>query len=70
MSIAAILWAAITYSVGYKEGERVGFTRGRAVSRHISHQPTIVALPSDIKFSDDQLKAVSRYISSLNKAVK
>lgn len=36
MSIAAILWAAITYSVGYKEGERVGFSRGRAISRHIA----------------------------------
>jgi hypothetical protein len=36
MSIAAILWAAITYSVGYKEGERVGFSRGRAVTRHLS----------------------------------
>ena len=70
MTLAAILWAAITYSVGYKEGERVGFTRGRSVSRHISQQPAIIALPSDIKFSDDQLKAVSRHISSLNKAVK
>ena len=50
MTIAAILWAAITYSVGYKEGERVGFTRGRAVSRHISSgKPSIIALPSDIK---------------------
>lgn len=36
MSLAAVLWAAITYSVGYKEGERVGFSRGRAISRHIS----------------------------------
>jgi len=36
MTITAVLWAAITYSVGYKEGERNGFTRGRAVSRHIS----------------------------------
>ena len=36
MTIAAILWAAITYSVGYKEGQRDGFRRGRAVSRHMS----------------------------------
>lgn len=50
MTLAAILWAAITYSVGYKEGERVGFTRGRAVSRHISsNKPSVIALPSDIK---------------------
>jgi len=50
MSIAAILWAAITYSVGYKEGERVGFTRGRAISRHISSgKPSIISTPSDIK---------------------
>ena len=41
MTLAAILWAAITYSVGYKEGERVGFTRGRAVSRHISSSKKI-----------------------------
>ena len=34
MSVAAILWAAITYSVGYREGERRGYSRGRAVSRH------------------------------------
>lgn len=36
MTLAAILWSAVSYSVGYKEGERIGFTRGRAVSRHIS----------------------------------
>jgi len=41
MSIAAILWAAITYSIGYKEGERIGFTRGRAVSRHIASNKKI-----------------------------
>lgn len=34
MGIAAILWAAMSYSVGYKEGQREGFKRGRAVSRH------------------------------------
>jgi hypothetical protein len=36
MTVAGILWAAISYSVGYKEGQREGFTRGRAISRHIS----------------------------------
>ena len=34
MGIAAILWAAMSYSVGYKEGQREGFKRARAVSRH------------------------------------
>ena len=36
MTLAAVLWSAVSYSVGYKEGERIGFTRGRAVSRHIA----------------------------------
>jgi hypothetical protein len=34
--IAGTLWAVMAYSVGFKEGERQGYTRGRAVSRHIS----------------------------------
>ena len=34
MSVAALLWATMTYSVGYREGERRGYARGRAVSRH------------------------------------
>jgi hypothetical protein len=34
MSIAAILWAAMSYSVGFREGQREGFKRGRAISRH------------------------------------
>jgi hypothetical protein len=34
MTIAAILWSAMSYSVGYKEGQREGFKRGRAISRH------------------------------------
>jgi hypothetical protein len=34
MLIAGTLWAAISYSVGYKEGQREGFKRGRAISRH------------------------------------
>jgi hypothetical protein len=36
MTIAGALWAIMAYSVGFKEGHRQGFTRGRAVSRHIS----------------------------------
>jgi hypothetical protein len=48
--IAGALWAVMAYSVGFKEGERQGYTRGRAVARHaVSHQPSIVALPSDVK---------------------
>ena len=38
MLIAGILWAAMSYSVGYKEGQREGFKRGRAVSRHASRE--------------------------------
>jgi hypothetical protein len=34
MAIAAILWALMSYSVGYKEGQREGFKRGRAIARH------------------------------------
>jgi hypothetical protein len=34
MTVAGILWAAMSYSVGYKEGQREGFKRGRAISRH------------------------------------
>ncbi len=36
MSIAALLWAVSSYAVGYKEGQRDGYRRGRAVTRHIS----------------------------------
>jgi hypothetical protein len=36
MVIAGALWAVMAYSVGFKEGRREGFTRGRAVSRHIA----------------------------------
>ena len=32
--IAGALWAVMAYSVGFKEGERQGYTRGRAVARH------------------------------------
>jgi len=34
MLVAGLLWSAMSYSVGYKEGQREGFKRGRAVSRH------------------------------------
>jgi hypothetical protein len=34
MLVAGILWSAMSYSVGFKEGQREGFKRGRAVSRH------------------------------------
>jgi hypothetical protein len=34
MLIAGALWAIMAYSVGFKEGERQGYTRGRAVARH------------------------------------
>jgi hypothetical protein len=37
MIIAGALWAVMSYAVGFKEGQRQGYTRGRAVSRHISH---------------------------------
>ena len=34
MAIAGILWAAMSYSVGFREGQREGFKRGRAIARH------------------------------------
>jgi hypothetical protein len=40
MIIAGALWAVMSYSVGFKEGQRQGYTRGRAVSRHMTHQPS------------------------------
>lgn len=36
MIIAGAFWAIMSYSVGFREGQRQGYTRGRAVSRHIS----------------------------------
>jgi hypothetical protein len=36
MSVAGFLWALMSYSVGYKQGQREGYARGRAVSRHMS----------------------------------
>jgi len=35
--IAGAFWAVMAYSVGFKEGERQGYTRGRAVARHAVH---------------------------------
>ena len=50
MSIAALLWATMTYSVGYREGERRGYARGRAVSRHaVNVTREFYTLPSDVK---------------------
>jgi hypothetical protein len=36
MSVSTVLISAITYSVGFKEGNREGYTRGRSINRHIS----------------------------------
>ena len=36
MVIAGFLWAVMAYAVGFREGQRQGYTRGRAVSRHIA----------------------------------
>jgi hypothetical protein len=36
MVIAGAFWSIMSYSVGFREGQRQGYTRGRAVSRHIS----------------------------------
>ena len=33
MAIVCILWASITYSVGFKEGQRQGYARGRSITR-------------------------------------
>ena len=38
MAIAGILWAAMSYSVGYKEGQREGFKRGRSIARHATKE--------------------------------
>jgi hypothetical protein len=50
MIIAGIFWAAMSYSVGYREGQREGFKRGRAVSRHaVNVAREFYTVPSDIK---------------------
>jgi hypothetical protein len=36
MVIAGALWSLMAYSAGFKEGERKGYRKGRAVSRHIA----------------------------------
>jgi len=38
MVIAGALWAVMAYSVGYKEGQRDGYNRGKSVGRHASSQ--------------------------------
>jgi hypothetical protein len=38
MAIACILWALMSYSIGYKEGHKDGYQRGKAVKRHASSQ--------------------------------
>jgi hypothetical protein len=38
MVIAGALWAVMAYSVGFKEGERQGYAKGRAISRHASNR--------------------------------
>jgi len=41
MTLAGGLWAVMAYSVGYKEGERIGYSRGRSVSRHLSSREKV-----------------------------
>ena len=41
MALACILWAICSYSVGYKEGHRDGYNRGKAVRRHASSQAVL-----------------------------
>jgi hypothetical protein len=38
MAIACILWALMSYAIGYKEGHKDGYQRGKAVGRHASSQ--------------------------------
>jgi len=38
MGVACILWAICSYAVGYKEGHKDGYQRGKAVKRHASSQ--------------------------------
>jgi len=32
-AIAGILWSVVSYSMGFKEGQRQGYTRGRSILR-------------------------------------
>ena len=41
MALACILWAIVSYSIGFKEGHKEGYQRGRAVTRHISQKAAI-----------------------------
>ena len=36
--IAGALWSFMSYSVGFKEGERKGYRKARAIQRHISQR--------------------------------
>jgi hypothetical protein len=36
IGVLCVMAAAVGYSMGHKDGSREGYTRGRAVSRHIS----------------------------------
>jgi len=38
MVIAGAFWALAAYSIGYKEGERIGYSRGRSVNRHVANK--------------------------------
>jgi hypothetical protein len=53
MFVSMVLISAITYSVGFKEGNREGYTRGRAISRH-----TVTAPKRDIYAQSSDVKAV------------
>ena len=37
-AIAGILWSVVSYSMGFKDGQRQGFKRGRSLTRHASSQ--------------------------------
>ena len=48
--ILIVISAAAGYAKGFKEGKREGMARRKAIRRHIANvQPSIVALPIDIK---------------------
>lgn len=38
MTVIGFLWATMCYAVGFKEGERIGFRKGRELSRRISEK--------------------------------
>ena len=41
MAFAAFLWALVSYTIGHKEGERIGFAKGRAIGRHASSREVL-----------------------------